>query len=41
MLNNFGFSEWVILFLFMVVIMGIVTIKAVEHDEDNKDANML
>jgi len=40
MFNNFGFSHWVILFLIMVVIMGVVSIKAVEHDKDDKDANL-
>jgi len=40
MFNNFGFSDWVILFLIMVVIMGVVSIKAVEHDKDDKDANL-
>jgi len=27
MLNNFGFSDWVILFLIMVVVMGVVSIR--------------
>jgi len=41
MLNNFGFSDWVILFLIMVVIMGVVSIRAVEHDkDDDKDINL-
>ena len=41
MFNNYGFLDLVILFLIMTVIMGVVSIKAVEHDKDNKDANLL
>ncbi|MET1014384.1 MAG: hypothetical protein ABWX61_07730 [Paenisporosarcina sp.] len=40
MFINFGFSEWVIVFFIMVVIMGVVSIKGVEHDNDDEDINV-
>lgn len=35
MLNNLGFLEWVIVFLVMVVVMGAVSIKGVEHTKED------
>mgnify|MGYP003577392554 CR=1 FL=1 len=40
MLTNFGFSEWVIVFLVMVAISGVVSVMGVEHDDDNDDMNL-
>jgi len=37
MLNNFGLLDWTIVFLIMVLVMGAVSIKGVEHYKEDED----
>jgi len=37
---NFGFTEWVIVFLIMAAIIGIISINGVEHDHDKDDMKL-
>jgi len=40
MFINFGFSEWVIVFLIMVAVTGVVSINGVKHDNDKEDMDL-